>query len=188
MDKLNKHESILLLSFFILSCFPILYTCRFLDNNTLSSWRWVFARVSVPWAMALLLGVLVLAYFFSLKVHLEKYPRLALFVFSVLAVVPLWSEPELLVDSGRYFLQAKYLAQYGFPRFVREWGGEIGAWTDLPLVPALYGLLFKVFGESRVVVQAFNTLLFALTALLISGVGRLLWNRQTGFYAGFCFW
>ncbi len=184
MDKLRKHESILLLSFFTLLCFPILYTCRFLDNNTLSSWRWVFDGVSVPLAMALLLAVLILAYFFSLKVPLEKYPRLTLFMLSVLAVLPLWSEPELLVDSGRYFLQAKYLSQYGFPRFIREWGGEIGAWTDLPLVPALYGLLFKVFGESRVVVQAFNSLLFALTALLISGVGRLLWNRQTGFYAG----
>jgi hypothetical protein len=184
VDKLTRNESILLLSFFILSCFPILYICRFLDNNTLSSWRWTFAGVSVPLAMALLLGALVLAYFFSLTVPLEKHPRLALFVLSVLAVLPLWSEPELLVDSGRYFLQAKYLAQYGFPRFVREWGGEIGAWTDLPLVPALYGLLFKVFGEARVVVQTFNTLLFALTTLLISGIGHALWNKQTGFYAG----
>jgi len=41
-----------------------------------------------------------------------------------------------------------------------------------------------VFGESRVAIQAFNSLLFALTVLLTSGIGRVLWDRETGFYAG----
>lgn len=181
---MNKNESILLIAFLTLLYFPILYICRFLDNNTLTSWQWVFAEVSVVMIMGLMLGALVSSYIVASKVPLVRHSQAALFILSILAVVPLWSEPELLIDSGRYFLQAKYLSTYGFPRFIREWGGEIGTWTDLPLIPALYGLLFKVFGESRVVVQAFNTLLFALTVLLTSGSGRILWDRVTGYYGG----
>ncbi|MEN8143017.1 MAG: glycosyltransferase family 39 protein, partial [Thermodesulfobacteriota bacterium] len=181
---MNKNESILLIAFLSLLSFPVLYICRFLDNNTLTGWQWVFAGVSVPMIIGLLLAALVISYIVSSKVPPVRRSLVGLFSLSILAVIPLWSEPELLIDSGRYFLQAKYLSTYGFPRFIREWGGEIGAWTDLPLIPALYGLLFKVFGESRVVIQAFNTLLFALTVLLTSGIGRILWGRETGYYAG----
>ena len=184
MDKLTKHESILLLSFFILLCFPVLYICRFLDNNTLTSWRWVFAGVSVPVVLGLILGALAISYVVASRIALVRHSRVSLFLLSIVAVVPLWSEPELLIDSGRYFLQAKYLAIYGFPRFVSEWGGEITAWTDLPLIPTIYGLLFKYFGESRTVIQVFTTLLFVAAVLLTSGIGRILWNRETGFYAG----
>jgi len=180
----SKHESILIIAFFTLLCFPILYICRFLDDNTLSSWQWVFTGDSVPLVIGLLLTALVISCIVSIKAPPLRYHRLSLFFLSILVVLPLWSEPELLIDSGRYFLQAKYLSEYGFSRFVREWGGEVTAWTDLPLIPALYGLLFKCFGESRAVVQAFNTLLFALTVLLTNGIGRTLWTRETGFYAG----
>lgn len=184
MGKLTRHESIFLLSFFMLLCFPVLYICRFLDNNTLTSWRWVFAEVSVPMALGLLLAALAISYAVASRIDLVRYGRVSLFLLGIVAVVPLWGEPELLIDSGRYFLQAKYLASYGFASFVSEWGGAINAWTDLPLVPALYGLLFKCFGESRIVIQVFTTLLFVATVLLTSGIGRILWNRETGFYAG----
>lgn len=184
MDALSRNESILIIAFFTLLSFPVLYLCRFLDNNTLTSWQWVFAGASVPRLMALLLGALAGAYLVAAKVDLLRHHRPTLILLSILAVAPLWSEPELLIDSGRYFLQAKYLAVHGLPRFLREWGGEITAWTDLPLIPALYGLLFKCFGEARSVIQACNTVLFTLTVLLTSEIGRALWNRETGFYAG----
>lgn len=184
MNKLTRHESILILSFFTLICFPVLYVCRFLDSNTLTSWRWVFAGVSIPVALGLILAALMTSYVVSRWIDLVRHDRVSLFLLSIVAVVPLWSEPELLIDSGRYFLQAKYLATYGFLRFVSEWGGEITAWTDLPLIPTLYGLLFRYLGESRIVIQVFTTLLFVAAVLLTSGIGRALWNRDTGFYAG----
>jgi 4-amino-4-deoxy-L-arabinose transferase-like glycosyltransferase len=88
----------------------------------------------------------------------------------------------MLLDASRYFLQAKHLALYGLVSFLGQWGEGIQAWTDLPLMPALYGLLFRYLGEARVYVQALNTGLFALTVVLVFELGRLLWDTRTGFY------
>src|SRR5574341_279831 len=48
--------------------------------------------------------------------------------------------------------------------FLADWGKAIPAWTDLPLVPLLDGLVLRLSGESRTAVQAFTTLLFAGSA------------------------
>jgi 4-amino-4-deoxy-L-arabinose transferase-like glycosyltransferase len=101
-----------------------------------------------------------------------------------LAVLPLWGGPEVIIDASRYFLQAKHLELYGISSFFREWGGAIGAWTDLPVTSFLYGLLFRYLGESRLFIQAFTSLLFSLTVLLTYHIGRTLWNRETGTAAG----
>jgi hypothetical protein len=74
---------------------------------------------------------------------------------------------------------------YGIGYFLKEWGGAIQAWTDLPLVPFLYGLIFQLFGESRSAIQLFTTTLFSLTVILTYLTGKTLWNRETGFSAGF---
>ena len=52
------------------------------------------------------------------------------------------------------------------------------------LVPFLYGLLFKIFGEYRIVIQIFTSLLFSLTTVLTCLIGRKLWDRDAGFFAG----
>jgi 4-amino-4-deoxy-L-arabinose transferase-like glycosyltransferase len=98
-----------------------------------------------------------------------------------------WREPEVIIDTSRYFTQAKYLELYGPVYFIREWGREIFAWTDQPLVPFLYGLIFRVFGESRAFIQAFTSLLFSLTALLTYLTGKALWDRERGAIAGWLF-
>jgi len=95
-----------------------------------------------------------------------------------------WKEPEVIVDASRYFTQAKHLELDGLGGFVRGWGREIPAWTDLPLVPALYGFVFRTFGETRVAVQAFTTLLFAGTVLLAFRTGKALWDEEVGFAGG----
>ncbi|MBU0480535.1 MAG: glycosyltransferase family 39 protein [Proteobacteria bacterium] len=184
MGKLKVLESVLLLSVVTLLVFPILYICRFLDTNTLVSWRWVFATVPASWVMVWLLAAVVCSVLVSWWVPLERYPGPFLFFLAIPVILPLWSEPELLLDSGRYFLQARHLAEYGFLYFVREWGREIPTWTDLPLIPMLYGLIFKMSGESRIAIQCFTTLLFALTTVLTAKIGEELWDRETGFYAG----
>ncbi|MEE8428938.1 MAG: glycosyltransferase family 39 protein [Gammaproteobacteria bacterium] len=161
-----------------------LFTLRAFDNNRLTSWQWVFADKDVFVAGMVLLAGLALTWWFA-GMRLSARNALALLLFSSFAiVVPLWNEPEVIVDSSRYFSQAKYLAIYGPAYFFREWGLEIRAWTDLPLVPLMYGFLFKFFGETRLAVQMMTTLLFSGTILFTYLIGRELWDELTGLYGG----
>ncbi len=171
--------------FAILALFlPVFITAFFLrglDDNSLFSWSWVFAAVE-GWPVYLFLAAgLVIAAFLSLWAVPDDYHIPFLAVISFAAIVPLWQEPELIIDASRYFTQAKHLEIYGIPYFFEEWGGGIVAWTDMPLVPFLYGFIFKVFGETRAGIQVFTTALFSLTTVLTYLIGKRLWGRETGF-------
>jgi hypothetical protein len=118
---------------------------------------------------------------------IEPDPRLhttILFLCSVFAVLPLWNEPEVIIDASRYFSQAKHLELHGSWAFLREWGGAIGVWTDLPAVPFAYGVAFRYLGESRAVIQGITTLLFGLAVVSTYRIGRTLMNAETGLLAG----
>lgn len=91
----------------------------------------------------------------------------------------------MIVDASRYFTQAKYLELYGVRFFFEEWGKGISAWTDMPFVPFLYGLIFRIFGEVRVYVQIFTAVLFSLSTVLTYLIGRELWDEEVGLYGGF---
>jgi len=104
----------------------------------------------------------------------------SLFASSFVAAALFWGEPEVIVDTARYFTQAKYLELHGVGFFLREWGTGIAAWTDMPLVPFLHGLAFSLFGETRTVAQILTTFLFASTAVLIWLIGRTLWDDVVG--------
>lgn len=184
MIRLGKLEGSLLLSFLTLFCFPLLYVCRTFDNNTLTSWQWVFNDGGFPRILPLLLTVIILSLVISRYIPLEKFPVPVLALIAGTSVLPLWNEPELLLDSGRYFLQAKFLSEHGVMYFFREWGHAITAWTDMPLSPFLYGLILKYGNESRIAVQLFNTIIFILTVVLTYTIGARLWDRELGFYAG----
>ncbi|MFH7320803.1 ArnT family glycosyltransferase [Desulfurivibrio sp. D14AmB] len=175
----------------------LLYQLRHLDDNSLTSWYWVF-QVADPWR--LFLGLLLLTPLCWLLARLPEWrgwvdllpgrPLLLLPPLAFLVCLPFLDTPEVIVDAARYFLQAKNLSIHGPAWFFREWGREIFAWTDLPLIPLIYGLLLSFFEESRLALQLFNALLFALTALLIAVLGRDLWDRETGvagalFFLGF---
>jgi hypothetical protein len=167
-----------------LLAFPLQFISRTLDMSTLTSWRWVFVevgptRVFIP----IIIGALLVMPL-SRVVLPEKYPVIFLFVSAMLSILPFLNSPEVLLDSARYFLQAKYLAQYGIEGFFREWGGQINPWTDLPLVPMIYGLLFKLFGEEKLVIAVYNGLLFSFIPVLTYLTGRQLWDRSTGFIGG----
>ncbi len=184
MSKLEKTDCILIVSFFILITFPLLYLFRFLDDNTLTSWRWVFLDIRVERIFLLIFLGTILSFLISKISFPERYPSLFLFLLSFSIVLPLWREPEVILDASRYFLQAKYLEIYGIRYFFEEWGKEIVAWTDMPLVPFFYGLTFKFFGEIRGYIQFFNTLLFSLSVVLTYLIGKTLWDKEKGFYAG----
>jgi hypothetical protein len=138
--------------------FTVLYSLRALDDNRLTGWRWVFLDVN---ATSVYLAVCVSALIaFVLSRRALPGPRVLAAV-AFLAGAAFWPVPEVIVDSSRYFTQAKHLSVYGTGFFLREWGGAIEPWTDMPLMPMLYGLGFRLFEESRLVVQVVNTSMFA---------------------------
>jgi len=161
-----------------------LFVLRSLDDNTLTSWRWVFAPGDA-WRLFLWLALAVLLAHLAGTLALRPLrPAPVLFAGAFASTAMLWSEPEVIVDAARYFTQAKHLESYGIAHFFRAWGGELSAWTDLPLTPLIYGALFSLLGEERVWVQACNSLLFAGTVVLTWQIGRLLWDEAVGFVAG----
>ncbi len=164
--------------------FAALFIFRSLDDNRLFNWQWVFAGGHASRVYFFLLPGLAAAYVLSRMEILERNPRTFLFLFSYGAAAIFWPEPELLVDASRYFTQAKHLEVYGTGYFLREWGRNIVAWTDLPAIPFLYGQIFRLLGENRLFVQAFTTLLFSGTVVLTYQLGRTLWDEETGFIAG----
>jgi len=93
-----------------------------------------------------------------------------------------WGVPEVNIDASRYFTQAKHLELFGVRYFLSEWGREIHAWTDMPLIPFFHGVIFRHFGESRLYTQLFTTSLFALTGVLTFKTGQALWDEETGIY------
>jgi hypothetical protein len=153
---------------------------RSADDNSLFSWSWVFARLDGSRLYLVLIAGLIASAFLSLTAIPDNYEIPFLAVLSFAAIVPFWQEPEIIVDASRYFTQAKHLEMYGIRYFIKEWGGTIVAWTDMPLIPFLYGLIFKMFGESRIAIQIFTTVLFSLTTVLSCLIGQRLWNRETG--------
>lgn len=157
-----------------------------MDNNRLTSWAWVFDNIDATKIyLILILGVILAYLLFRIIPSLNSsLSSLFLFLLSFLIVLPFWKEPEVIIDSSRYFTQAKHLEVYGIGYFLKEWGKDIVPWTDLPLIPFLYGLIFKFLGEFRPYIQLFTTLLFSLTVLLTYQIGKMLWDEDTGFSAG----
>lgn len=161
----------------------MLAALRFLDDNTLASWNWVFSFVDPVRVYLLVLAGTGLSFLLARSELLERSPRVTLPMLGFLAVLPLWREPEMILDASRYFLQAKHLELYGIGSFLREWGSSIAAWTDLPLVPFLQGLIFRFCGEDRIYIQVFTSLLFSLTLVFTYLIGKRIYDRETGLFA-----
>jgi len=163
--------------------FFVQYSFRRVDDNRLTSWPWAFANVDLIWFVTFLASGIFIAFLLS-KSSLHQRPVLFLLSCSFAVSAFFWREPEVIVDASRYFTQAKYLEIYGPGYFLNEWGGEIFAWTDMPLVPLLYGLIFRIFGESRIYIQGFITFLFSMSVVLTYLTGKTLWDEDTGFGGG----
>ncbi len=184
VNRPDRTDQLLIVAFLSALAFPLLYASRSLDNNTLTSWQWVFRQGGAVEVFLLTAAATVIAYILS---RIDPDPRwhpLLLFLAAVLSVVPLWDEPEVILDASRYFSQAKHLELHGPGSFLGAWGGEISAWTDLPVVPFVYGIAFRYLGEARAVVQGITTLLFALAVVSTYRIGRTLLDAETGLLAG----
>jgi len=180
----KKSGYLLTFSLLTLITFPALYSFRALDDNRLTSWQWVFNGVDASTLFIIQVFGVIFLIAASRMPFPERRSSAFLFLFSFILAAPFWSVPEVIVDASRYFTQAKYLEVYGIEFFSREWGKAILSWTDLPLVPFLYGLIFKFLGENRLPIQVFSTLLFSATVVLTARIGKELWDEETGFYGG----
>jgi hypothetical protein len=174
----------LLVAILAVGTIAALFVFRSADDNRLTSWQWAFAEVNPARLYALVVAGVVLAHLMARFPLATRRPAVLLFLSSYAIAAFFWGEPEAIVDASRYFTQAKHLEIYGLRHFLTEWGRDISAWTDLPLVPLLYGLVFSAFGESRIHVQAFTTLLFSGSVVLTYRVGKTLWGEEVGFTAG----
>jgi 4-amino-4-deoxy-L-arabinose transferase-like glycosyltransferase len=174
----------LLVSVLAVGAVAIPYLLRGLDDSRLTSWSWVFGARS-PAALFGLAAAAALAAHALARALPARRPTLVLFLCAYGVGACFWREPEPIVDAARYFVQAKHLELHGPVHFLREWGRAIPAWTDLPLVPFLYGVALRLSGESRLALEAVTTLLFAGTAVLTSRIGTALWgDEEAGFAAG----
>jgi hypothetical protein len=180
----NKLTNYLLISAVFLLTFVALFLLRGMDDNSLFSWAWAFDRIDASQIYFLLVAGLIISAFLARTAIPDNYQIPFLAVLSCAVILPFWKESEIIVDASRYFTQAKHLEMYGIGYFLEEWGRTILAWTDMPLVPFFYGMIFKLFGENRIFIQLFTTVLFSLTVVLTSLIGKTLWNRETGFSAG----
>ncbi len=185
MNQSNARPILFALFIFVLNwlIFLILFVFRALDDNRLTSWKWVFADIHIAPILAILIPGFILAYALSKTSHLERNPIYLLLISFFFAAI-FWKIPEVIVDASRYFTQAKHLNQYGMSYFLDQWGKDILAWTDLPAVSFFYGLVYKCFGEYRLVIQIFTTLFFSMTVGLTYLIGKSLWNEDTGILAG----
>ncbi len=174
----------LLVSILALGTIAALFLLRSLDDNRLTSWRWVFAETDPARLFGLVAAGILLAHLVARLPVSGRRPAAVLFLSSYAIAACFWGEPEVIVDASRYFTQAKQLEVRGLGYFLAEWGRDISAWTDLPLVPLLYGLVFRWFGESRIHIEAFTTLLFAGSVVLTYRAGKTLWDGEVGFMAG----
>lgn len=173
-----------MISLLALLTFVAQFVFRSFDDNRLTSWQWTFQNTDAAFIFLTLMAGLIPAFFIArISIPVRSYP-LFLFVTAFIAAVLFWAEPEVIVDSSRYFTQAKHLELYGVKYFVSGWGKDINAWTDMPLVPFLYGLVFRIFGEARVYIQILTTTLFSLSVVLTYELGKTLWDEETGFFAG----
>ena len=180
----KKKSHVLLITLLTLNAFMLLFILRNADDNRLTSWQWVFADVELTWFIPLIaLGIIITYALLSSPVSRQR-PLLFLFLISFAVGTIFWKIPEVIVDTSRYFTQAKHLEIYGIKYFISGWGKNINAWTDLPLVPFLYGLIFKFFGETRAFIQVFTTLAFSLTVVFTYLIGKTLGDEETGFFAG----
>ncbi|MEJ2179916.1 MAG: glycosyltransferase family 39 protein [Gammaproteobacteria bacterium] len=174
---------ILLVSMIFVVSLLLQFLFREYDNNRLLSWQWTMSQESLFLILAISISGLVVVYK-SCFLHISKNKEILIVVAgSYIIGMASWSAPEVMVDSGRYFIHAKLIATHGIGYFLSEWGYGINAWTDLPLASIIYGTAFSLFGESRLAIQVINTFLFSGSVFLTYLVGKELWDAKTGIIA-----
>src|SRR5512138_3466832 len=171
---------LLLVSLLALGVVAAQLALRAPDDSRLTSWRWVFAGTDPLRLFGLTAAAIVAAHLAVRWPLAARRPVPLLVALACAAAACFWRAPETIVDASRYFAEAKHLERGGVAAYLSAWGRELPAWTDLPLVPGLYGVAFRIVGEERVAVQLLGTLLFAGTVVLTHRTGAALVGEDVG--------
>lgn len=171
---------LLLVSLLALGVVAAQLALRALDDSRLTSWRWVFAGTDPLRLFALTVAAVAAAHLAVRWPLAARRPVPLLVALACAAAACFWRAPETIVDAARYFGEAKHLELGGVGAYLSAWGRALPAWTDLPLVPGLYGVAFRAFGEHRVAVQVLGTLLFAASVVLTHRTGAALAGEDVG--------
>ncbi len=179
----RKIRNLALLALLELSILVLLYIFRGYDDNATVRWGWT---VNNPILFILIIIISLISGYIFMFIRI-KHKKTAIFLAAFFVSAIFWREPEIIIDASRYFTYAKMARVDGLFFFLSEWGRGFAVWTDLPGIPLLHALIFEIFGEGRLVIQIFNSVLFSLTAVLVYLTGRELWNRETGITASIFF-
>lgn len=180
----NIPAPFLLISLLSLLIFVLLFIFRAADDNRLTSWQWVFNGVNPALVYIILCAGIGMSLLLRGITVSPRYFAQGLFLMAFVSAALFWGVPEAIVDASRYFTQAKHLKIYGSGYFFREWGHAIQSWTDLPLMPFLYGVIFRFLGESRLYIQVFTAVLFSMSIVFTYLIGKELWDEETGLLGG----
>ena len=138
------HVAVMLLS---LAAFLTLFVLRAQDDNRLTSWQWVFGDADVFRITPILAVGLLLAAALARVPFPGRRPRACCLFYPLPwarcrgpSPRSSWMPPGISPRPSMSNSTASAISS-------REWGGQISAWTDLPLVPLLYGLIFSLAGR-----------------------------------------
>jgi hypothetical protein len=179
--------------FVALSDFLIKNIQRFLPPTRIIPGQVVPIEILSYWFSSInkniIIGAIILVSTLVLFILMSKTPKISIVDYRFEMLIPLiaffigiylWTLPEGNLDYYRYYRTANIVNELGLIEYFGKWKPS---GTDLPFIPIVYGLLFNIFGVSRVVIQIFNTICFAFTSYLIFKIGSMIWNRNVGLCA-----
>lgn len=165
-------------------------------NHDVLDFYWAASYVFFPdhyqvgfWVIALLSLCAVPLVFIRrrLPILTERSILVVLFVASIANAITFWSVPEINPDATLWNYQAGYVASHGLFSFITGFGSSVVSSSGLPIPSLIFGIAYTLFGFHRYVIQAVNTVFFGLTTVLAYFIGKNLFDRRTGTYAGLCF-
>ncbi|MEM2956215.1 MAG: glycosyltransferase family 39 protein [Candidatus Pacearchaeota archaeon] len=167
-----------LISIILVVAYFLLFKFSNLDITILFSLNII--KLSFVKFIIILIPLAICAYLISKKINIEKINEkklmIVIFLFSFLITTFFWNSPQIDPDSARYLTHAKDLNVNV---------GNRG--TDMPLIPIIYKILYTIFGESLIIIEAFNSLLYSSIVFLTFLIAKKLFNKVVGTYAALIF-
>ncbi len=174
-----KDKRLLVFAALTLLTYLIGYHAFILHRNIFTWIQYIHYITPAHIILFTLVALAAAMYLGKIRVPVERRPLL-LAGLAVLMAVPFWNLPQFNPDSAQYYATARYLQETGFTGLstLKEAGYE-----DLPGYPLLLSLVYRIH-EGYVSTQLLHILLYALIPLLVYGIGKNLWDIDTGYYAG----
>lgn len=98
----------------------------------------------------------------------------------------IWT-PETNPDFVRYIYYAQIFDDKGIIYYFTEWGSGFATHVDLPTGSLPFGIIFSLFGETRLVIQVFSITITIVTAYFIFLLGEKIISKKCGMIASCLF-